>query len=149
MRSQRPDRPGARGFLRPVLHRIRAQPQPQPQPPSEHRPETRSAEAVPLSRPGRQLRHERVIRELVDATTELLAELAESYPQLAADRLRVVGAPRRPGPTSRRGRSPTSSSCMAGCSRPRGSSRPRWKLSDAAVNVTAWHLLMTTRRPGR
>ncbi len=93
MRSQRPDRPGARGFLRPVLHRIRAQPQPQPQPPSEHRPETRSAEAVPLSRPGRQLRHERVIRELVDATTELLAELAESYPQLAADRLRVVGAP--------------------------------------------------------
>lgn len=46
-----------------------------------------------MTDPGRQLRQERVIRELIDATTELLLELAEKYPQLAAGRLRVVGAP--------------------------------------------------------
>ncbi len=89
MRSQRPDRPAASGFLRPALHRMLVRPQPL----SEHRPETRFPDTEALSRPGRQFRQERVIRELVEATTELLAELADSYPQLGADRLRVVGAP--------------------------------------------------------
>ncbi|MFZ0046021.1 MAG: hypothetical protein WAL16_09315 [Streptosporangiaceae bacterium] len=62
-------------------------------------PPVAAQEPLPRTDADRQQRQERIIRELVDATTELLAELADRYPQLGRTRLRVVGDPeqaRRP-----------------------------------------------------